>query len=336
MNIQKIHSYLVHAEKGNDPQTLVKGTEVQNSGDMYTMLKKIFDDAPNECKHDIVFGPAPDGTQQNDCRDLVIKYIEKPTLPNGRNLAARLQEVTTNRSGMGLMFLILGSAGKRKRIVVSRFPADNGILAEEGKSSLDVKFVERIFMKNAKAYKSVMYEGTTAHADFWDGRAIDRQVNNDLDISEYWIKDFLLSDFSTTAERGTRTLASALRDAINDKAIAIEIKEEISSAVRLSRALNKKLISPKGFGRQMNLSQDAQNAILSKIKPELHDEQFRLSIEELDRLITFRTVELDTGAFMSALANKFDDVFSKINVDDGKIRFSTTGKVVDERIRKRK
>jgi hypothetical protein len=336
MKIVKIHSYLVHADKTEDAQTPVKGTEVANTGDMYNMLKKIFDDAPYECKHDIIFNPAEDGTQQNDCRDLILKYIVKPTIGIGRHLAARLQAVTTNRSGLGLMFLILGKNGKRERLVVSRFPADNGILAEEGGATLDVKFVERIFMKSARAYKSAMYEGLSPVNDFWEGKAIDRQVNNDLDISEYWIKDFLLSDFSTTAERGTRILASALRDTINDKGVPIEVKEEISSAIRLARNLDKKLVSSKEFGTKLNLSQSAQSAILSKIRPDLQNERFRLSVEELDRLITFKTVELDTGAYMSALANKFDEVFLKIKADGNKTTFSTTGKVVDERIRKRK
>jgi hypothetical protein len=335
MNITKIHSYLVHAGKGEEKQKPISGTEVSDTEDMTTMLREIFLKAPEECKHDIMFTHAPDGSQQNDCRDLILKYIDKPTIANGRLLAKRLQEVSTHRSALGLMFLILGNF-KQKRLVVSRFPADNGFLAEEGGTTLDVKFVERIFMKSGRSYKSVVYEGSSPINDFWAGRAVDRQVNNDIDISEYWIKDFLLSDFSTTAERGTRTLASALRDAINDRAVPINVKEEISSAIHLCRNLDKKLVSPAEFGKKMNLSQTAQDAILSNIRPELHNERFRLSTEELDRLITFKTVELDTGAYMSALANKFDDVFSKIQAKSGNTTFSTTGKVVDERIRKRK
>ncbi len=251
MKIEKIHSYLVHAGKGSDEQQPVKGADIPLNGTMYNMLRDVFDDAPNECKHDIVFDT---GTQQNDCRDLILKYIDKPTVANGRRLAEMLQEVTTNRSGLGLLFLITGSSGARKRLVISRFPADNGFLATEGTASLDVEFVEQIFLKSSRAYKSAMYEGASEAKDFWEGKAIDRQINNDVIISEYWIKDFLRSDFSTTGERGTRTLAAALRDAVNDKALPLEVREEISSAVRLSRNLDKKLISPTDYGKKLNLS----------------------------------------------------------------------------------
>ena len=32
-------------------------------------------------------------------------------------------------------------------------------------------------MKNAKSYKSAVYSGASATSDFWDGRAIDKQIN---------------------------------------------------------------------------------------------------------------------------------------------------------------
>lgn len=335
MKIEKIHSYLVHPGKGLDEQLEVKGTEIPLRGTMYNMLRDIFDKSPDECKHDIAF-TTPDGKQQNDCRDLVLAHITKPTTRNGHALAERLQGVTTNRSGLGLMFLMIGSSGNRKRLVISRFPADNGFLAIEQAKTLDVEFVERIFLKSSRGYKSAMYEGASTVKDFWEGKAIDRQIKDDVEIPEYWIKEFLLSDFSTTGERGTRTLAAALRDAINDKDVPLNVKDEISSAVKLSRNLDKKLVSPVEYGKKLNLSQAAQNALLSKIRTDLHQVQFQLSVEELDKLITFKTIELDNGAYMSALASKFDDVFDKEPAKNGQTTFSTTGAVVDERIRKKK
>jgi hypothetical protein len=302
---------------------------------MHDMLKAVFDQAPNECKHDIVFSPT-NGVQQNDCRDLVIKYVDKPTLRNGGSLATELQKVTTRRSGLGLMFVIIGSSGNRKRIVISRFPADNGFIADEAASSLNVEFVERIFMKSSKAYKSAMYEGSSPTKHFWEGKAVDHQINNDITVSEYWIKDFLKSDFSTTGERGTRTLAAALRAAVNDKEVPLNVKDEISSAVKLSRTLDKKTLSPVEYGKKLNLSQEAQDAILAKIRPDLHQMQFKLSIEELDKLITFKTVELKNGALVSALASEFDEVFEITPADKGQTTFSTTSEIVDERIRKKK
>lgn len=335
MNITSIHSFLVNPEKGHSEVSQIKGTRISQSGNMFNMLEEIFKNAEEECTYDISFMPTKDGVQQNDCRDLVLKYIENSSLANGKYLAERLQSVTTKRSGLGLLFLIAGEEKNKKKLVISRFPADNGILAEEIHNTLNVQFVERIFMKSAKAYKSAFYQGTSLTGDFWTGKAIDKQINSDLTISDYWIKDFLISDFSTTSERGTKRLAKAFRDAIN-KSDSLNVKEELTSALKLAKGLNNKIISAENFCQRLGLTHDATQAIRSEMKPSLFNEQFKLSIDELNSLIAFKTIELDNGALLTALAGKFDDVFSTLQKGNGKVSYSTTGKVVDERIKKRK
>lgn len=335
MQISTIHSYLVNPEKGLETISQIKGTSITKEGDMFRMLEEIFNKADEECKYEIVFQPTEDGKQQNQCRDIIVNYLKKGTLESGRSLAEQLQSVTTKRSGLGLLFLILGKSPTRKKLVISRFPADNGILAEEIQNTLNVQFVERIFMKSAKAYKSACYQGASLDGDFWTGRAIDKQINNDLTISDYWIKDFLKSDFSTTSERGTKRLATALRDAINSTA-SIEIKDEITSALKLAKGMNKRVISAASFANRLGLSDEAQNVIKSQMKPSLYNEQFKLSVDELNSLIAFKTIELDNGALLSAQAKDFDDVFSKAQGRDGVTSFTTKGKIVDERVKKRK
>ena len=53
--------------------------------------------------------------------------------------------------------------------VMSRFPADSGILAEQTAKTLNVQFLEKIFMKSATSYKSAVYTGASP-SDFWEGR----------------------------------------------------------------------------------------------------------------------------------------------------------------------
>ncbi len=44
---------------------------------------------------------------------------------------------------------------------------------------------------------------------------VDRQINaGSKAMADYWISDFLLSEFATTPAAGTKRLATALRDAI--------------------------------------------------------------------------------------------------------------------------
>ncbi len=195
-----IHSYLVHPGKGSNEQLPIRGTDVPLNGKLFELLRSVFDNAERECTYDITFDAAGDGNQHNPCRDLVLSYLKKPTLQSGNDIAARLQTVTTGRSGLGLLFLLTGKLGQERKAVLSRFPADSAILAEEGADGLTVEFLEKVFMKSATAYKAAAYQGTTLAGGFWSGRAIDKQINHEvLAISNYWIKEFLASDFRATA-----------------------------------------------------------------------------------------------------------------------------------------
>jgi hypothetical protein len=335
MKIKTIHSYLVHPEKSLDQKSTIKGTEIEHKGDMFKMLEGIFTKAPTECNCDIAFQPKEDGSQENEVRNLILDYIKAGDFNKGGLIANRLQAITTNRSGLGLFFLILGTEKKTKRIVLSRFPADTGILAEESAGVLSVEFVERIFMKSAKAYKSACYEGTSYDADFWTGKAIDKQINNDMAISDYWIKEFLSSDFATTGERGTKRFATALKNAINTST-DFEIKDELTAVLKLAKNLNGKLISPASVSKRLNLSQHAETAIKTQLKPALYTEQFKLVLSELNKIIAFKSVELDNGAYLSAQAQEFDTVFKTSDQKGGKFSFSTTGKIINEKVRKSK
>jgi hypothetical protein len=75
---------------------------------------------------------------------------------------------------------------------------------------------------------------------FWSGRAIDQQLNPlSGEPSNYWISDFLLSDFTTTPPAGTRRLAIALRDAA--RKAPLSIKQELIAA---GRSCHKRVLVP--------------------------------------------------------------------------------------------
>jgi hypothetical protein len=218
--IEHINTYLVHAGKGADDSPLIGGTSVKLEGLLFKLLQEIYSRSNDECDIDISFNPRPDGTQQNPCRDLIANYMGDPTLPRGRLIAERLEKVTTRRSGLGLLFLITGKEGRDHKVVISRFPADSAILAEEDQRALSVAFLERVFMKRATAYKAVAYQDSSLKNGLWLGRAVDKQINNRVaQLSNYWITEFLDSDLRTTAAAGTRRLAIALRDAARNHAM---------------------------------------------------------------------------------------------------------------------
>ncbi len=332
----QIHSFLVHPDKHADEPTPVRGTNVSLSGRLYEMLRDVFDKSPTECNTDISFDPNVEGQQQNDCRDLLLEYVKEPNTGNGRAIANRLAEVSTHKSGMGLLFLMLGSSGKVKRLVVSRFPADSAILAEEGDRSLTVQFLEKVFMKSATAYKSAVYEGASLAADFWAGRAVDKQINSRVSaVSNYWIRHFLLSDFKTTGPTGTRRLAIAVKNAVNHSD-DLSVKEQLTAASKLVTQLGGKTTSGKDFAEKYSLSGEAREAIRKEfVRDDLYEERFRFTHDEYVKHISYRTIELDTGGVLTADSESFDDVFVRENYDDetGEASYRTKGKVVDNKLR---
>lgn len=334
MNIISVHSYLVppRAEEGKTPKPIL-GATIKSRDELFEMIQSIFDEAPKDCLYNISFLPQEDGSQQNDRLSLIFDYVQSPTSDNGRKIAELLRAATTNRSGLGLLFLILGKEGADTfRIVVSRFPADQGIIAQEERSSLSVEYVRQVFLKSEKSYKCAMYEGTVIE-DFWKGSAVDKQINSAQTISEYWIRSFLRSDFAVTGERGTRQLALALKRTANSVS-DLAITNEISSAVNLSRNLNYQTTSIKGYTERFGMSEETTEAIRENVKSTVFNEQFRFVHPEFEKHIAYKRVEMDNGAVLTAMYDEFETVFSRSENEAGEVIFTTQGEIKTEKYRK--
>ena len=220
--------------------------------------------------------------------------------------------------------------------LISRFPADFGIVAEEQQNALRVELLERVFMKNAASYKAVVYDGDSFDSDFWIGKAIDKQITNkSVAVSGYWIREFLCSDFKTTSATGTRRLALAVKrtmDSIDD----LEIKEELCAAARLARSLNGQMISMDNFGERFGLSEKTRNALTATLSdPTLRFSQFHFSVEEFAKHVRYRSLQISNGALLTAPAGRFEECFTRERIaeDSEEYSFTTRGKVVNERLR---
>lgn len=338
MTLEHVHSYLVHPSKGDEDPPEIGGTSIPLGGSLGKMLDGVFERAAVECDIDIVFTPEEDGTQNNVCRTLLVDYINGPNLTKGRRIALRLQEVTTNRSRLGLLFLMQGSMDQNNGLVISRFAADQGVIAEEDRDTLSVEFIERVFMKNAKAYKSAIYQSDSPQRGFWDGRAVDHQISGPKELSDYWIRDFLMSELRTTGPAGTRRMAIALRNAIRS-ADDLETRQELIASTTLLRGQHGRNVSGTNLVTQLGLSPSAASAVAAQLpRPELMSEVFRFDREEFDTHVLYRLVELDNGGVLLAEDAEFDQVFDAEPVDrDASLyRFSTEGRIVDTRLKKTK
>jgi hypothetical protein len=334
--ITHIHTFLVQPRAPEGPVDIA-GAAVPLEGKLFVLLNDIYSKTDTQCNIDISFNPTDAGEQQNETRDALLAYLAETNLERAHTIAQRLQAATDKRSGMGLLFLMRGQEEADHKVVISRFPADNGILAEMNVAGLNVEFLERVFMKSAHSYKAVAYRGPSMVAGFWQGRAIDRQVGDPaVRLSDYWIRHFLRSDFKETAAGGTRRLALALRGAVKT-AGDVETKQALTAAATLAASLNGQRTSLVDFQERFGLSEAARQGMNQTLKtPAAATTQFVFDAEEFGRQIAFRSVELDSGAILTAESGDFDRVFEQEAVDDGgRVRYSTTGVVVGQRLRSR-
>ena len=334
MPVGKAFAYLIHPGRNVKIPTPVGSKEIMlGSGKLSNMLDGIFAGEPGSHDFEITFNSGPGGSKLNACRNLIIDFYEAPSLKTGLPVAQRLQAATDNRSGIGLLFLLSGTHGLKKRLIASRFPTDQAILADTSSGGLNVEFLEQVFIKRLSSYKALTLEHAAPKDGFWSGIATDRQAGQSGEhISEYWLKEFLDADFSETPAQGTKRLAKALKDAVKSIG-SISVKTEIAHASSLApAALASKTLSIAEFCDHFGLSDAARDAIREKLaKPTLYQKRFQFDPNEFKQTAPYRTVEMSSGAILTAPNENFEKVFEREAVGD-EIEYRTRGQVRDQRL----
>jgi hypothetical protein len=194
-------------------------------------------------------------------------------------------------------------------------------------------------MKSSTSYKAAVYSGKSYAGDFWKGQAVDKQINSaESYISDYWIKDFLHSDFLTPGEAGTRRLAIAVREAMN-RSNDPQVKKDIAALHHLIMGMPKKVTHAKKILDQFQVSEKTKEQIKNVFpKAKAFEENFQFVPAEFLKHVFLRTVELDNSGLLTAPTESFDAIFASETVDKDEevVRFTTEGKIVDQRFRKAK
>ena len=98
-----------------------------------------------------------------------------------------------------------------------------------------------------------------------------------------------------------------------------------------------KTLSAQDFCDHFGLSDSARESVRKSLKQErLMGDLFVFSQQEFGQNVAFRTVELDNGAVLTADASRFDGIFSQEFVAEESIRYTTVGRVTNERLRNTK
>jgi hypothetical protein len=335
MALEAIYSFLTYPKRNQPDDPVGPGAAIPIRDDrLNRMLSGIFANAGQDCSVPVMF--VSDGAQQaNSVRSELLTLVGRRSLKAATPLAARLQRATGGQSGMGLLFICLGQDNGRSRIVISRFPADEGVVAETSRAALSVQFVEQVFLKSAYSYKAATYIATGRPDQLWSGHVIDRQINaGNKAVADYWISDFLLSEFATTPAAGTKRLAAALRAALSSSQ-NVSVKHEITSAAHLAQNLPNRALTIADFCDQFHFSDETKHLVLSKVKARLANERFRFDAQEFSRHIAYKQIELDNGAVLTAPADRFAQVFQETHHRDERT-FMTSGAIIDERLKRTK
>ena len=336
MQLTHAYSALVHPLTGANPIKAIIGAVISPSGPLNDMVQDVFSRAPAECDMELIFAPDPQGRQNNECRDELMAHARCPSIQNGEQIARRLQSVTPARAGSALLFILVGLTDSGShRLVVSRFPAEVGVRAQEDGANLSLEFIEQVFLKNAHAYKCACFETDHLAAQFPGGRATDRQARGTGAIANYWLGKFLQSRLKTTDVLGTQFLAQAIRDAVGSED-DLDLKNDLMAASRLIRGMDGKTQSAESFLTSMQLQTPVVQAITSKLpRPEVARNVFTFTQAEYDKLVRYESVELDNGAILTAEHGKFETAFERETVGDtGRERFTTEGVVKKQRVGK--
>jgi len=310
MPIEKIYSFLTYPKKNKIDEELPSGTSIPlDQGKLCKMLGDIFDNAATQCNIPVMF-TSEDKVQANPVRSELQTIFKKPSIATVAQLAARLQKATSGTSGMGLLFICIGPDAHGERIVISRFPADEGVVAERTSTNLTVSFVEQVFLKSAHSFKAATYVSTGKVNELWTGYAVDKQINHGSKaMADYWIIDFLLSDMATTGAAGTKRLALALKATLTSTT-DVNVKREITSAVHLAANIPNKALTISEFCDSFHLSPQTKSAISAKVNPSrLINEKFKFDQREFGKHIAYKQVELDNGAVLTAPVEKFEECF---------------------------
>ena len=334
MAITHFHSYLIHPGKNivaKDRQA-ISGAEIPLKGKLHDMFSAIYAESKSSCTHRVNFVT---DDQSNAARDLIVPYAEGPTLKRGLKIAQRLQGFTTNTPGIGLLFLVRGEENGKIRTLLSRFPAEVGILAEESKGGLNVEYLEKVFMKNAKKYKAAVYEDDAPNSKYWRGRVADHQVSDGVrTVSDYWVVDFLASISNTPSKEGSKRLGNTVRRALKSSSDP-EVKRELVNVAQLVSNLDGTRVSPKTITKKYSLTEAATQAVKEAAKnDQLFNDEFKLDKTEYSAVLSFETRELDNGAILTCPSGQFSEVFSEKLLDEatGLRLFTTEGRQVDVRL----
>jgi len=329
MKISKIFGFYVPVRKVPSTEK-ISGSEILPTSKLFAKLSSLFSTSEKDCDIEINF-IAQTGKQDNEVRDFIVKLCSKFTIKNCDPLVEALHSLTNKKIKDGLLFFIYAKDKADKKLLIARFPSEEGITVKYKDGEYVFEILDDVFLKNSK-YKAVYYQASIN--DFWSGFAVDKQISDIYlkEISDYWIRDFLQSELKLNSARGSKQLAQAVRKTIIETTDDI-VKEELVGLAPFVKNINAKILSFKTFFEKMNISEKTMNEVLSKFdNQESCKVSFQFDSEVFTMNCNYIIHILDNGAGIMGPSTDFSILWQEELAEDGKSKFSTKGKKIKTKV----
>lgn len=337
MQIVEIFAFLSGAHKGAGTVPVPTGVLVPLQGPLFEHISELFGKSENDCNVEIAL--KSDGNQSNPFRTMLVNFVSNGSFADAEAITSRLSSFTTKRSKLGLLFLVRAIDNKKTIVLLARFPTDTAILVDDISGSLDVKLLDKVFVKNYYAFKAARFSGVPAKGSFWDGFVLDRQINSHReDASRYWVHDFLDADFKITSAHGTDRFARAVKDA--SAGATFEEKRELHHFVGVLDNLNGQVLSPREILAKYSITPSVSERVLSRMPGVASDQKFSFDRTMFNAVNSYRTVETAEGAIITAESAIFEKVIQYEVVErtatSEKVRLTTEGLLSADKLRRTK
>jgi hypothetical protein len=331
-------AYVVPQCAGMSPAQVrrtVRGSSVDVNTIPQEFFAPLFVAADTSCRVGIALAPEG-GQQRSRVRELLLAiargaYGEKDEA--SRELACRLAGATTRRSPPGLLVILSGRQGQVCRLVLWKFPADEGLQAQILSGSITINLLRDAFSKSSSYFKAAVFEEGDAESVFWEGRVEDRQMKQRLrEVADFWVEDFLAARLVFKPAHGTRVLAKALGQLLS-RVESADDRDALISAATVAKAQPGRRISIAGFAGDYLPRELGEGLIELAGGHEVADHVFELDSETLGKEFNMRSLVLDGQFTVKGPMDRFDDVVLQREIaETSQVEVTLRGRVTSQRI----
>lgn len=323
----------------NNPDFKVTSKPLTTDNSAYRYFVEIFDAAINTCRIEIHF--KTDGNQENKVRKELLSLVQTSQIDEkmkcANHLTNRLAKLSDKRNGTGLFVIVEGKKANTTRIILNRFREDEVVFTKLEKDNLIIELLTEAFSKKSRYYKLAVYEDIMSDRSFWKGYAIDRQrtTGDPKELSDYWIKDFLLFEQAINPIQGTKVFSKVVKKMLKQD-LTLDEKEQIISGILSLKHKSEQFVSIESFCNSYLSPQ-----LTFKLKSELNDDiffqsEFEIDVDTYNTELGSKVTGLDSGVIVTAPTFFYDKYVEEQKLDGGLVRLSTVGRIIDKKIDKAK